>query len=335
MGSCSETLALVAASELQNVRISSVNAQFTVPAMIKTSENMTSLVDSDTEPLFGGNERKKCSGRCWILTSISIAFCLGVIFLGYNFYWKDVVGLRVMSYNTWGIPHTFGSQDEEERMEKIGQLLAEGDYDIVLLEKNFTQFKQQGPFSHMFSDGEYFSGKGVGRVSVSPKPGITIDVFVTHTISEDNNYEIREKQADELLGLVENSKADFIILGGDFNASPLMDFDKTYHKVKKVMTDAFQEIMESIKAWMDEEYATFANPRNTCTGREGKALTPVIYDYIFHKKNTEGPAMIWTKWFFLPFLKTVSRYENNTISLSDHEAVTSHLYIWKQERDDE
>ena len=45
--------------------------------------------------------------------------------------------------------------------------------------------------------------------------------------------------------------------------------------------------------------------------------------------------MIWTKWFYLPFLKTVSSYENNTISLSDHEAVTSHLYIWKQERDDE
>ena len=162
----------------------------------------------------------------------------------------------------------------------------------------------------MFSDGEYFSGKGVGRVSVSPKPGITIDVFVTHTISEgednhsiweqllmfdasDNNYEIREKQADELLELVENSKADFIILGGDFNASPLMDFDKTYHKVKKVMTDAFQEIMESIKAWMDEEYATFANPRNTYTGREGKALTPVIYDYIFHKKNVGHNAAQW------------------------------------------
>ena len=68
---------MVAASELHNVRISSVNAQFTVLAMIKTSENMTSLVDSDTEPLFGGNEKKKCSGRCWILTSISIAFCLG------------------------------------------------------------------------------------------------------------------------------------------------------------------------------------------------------------------------------------------------------------------
>ena len=56
------------------------------------------------------------------------------------------------------------------------------------LEKNFTQFQQQGPFSHLFSDGEYFSGKGVGRVSVSPKPGINIDVFVTHTISEGKYY---------------------------------------------------------------------------------------------------------------------------------------------------
>merc|ERR550539_1454463 len=235
-----------------------------------------------------------------------------------------------MTYNTWGIPQAYGSKDKDERMEKIGQLLARGDYDLVLLqelwmrkdhktikaslgpglymteyddlnkcegsiteeqivsgllagtelllrscsglaiisrfpilERNFTQFTHQGPFSHMFSDGEYFSGKGVGRVAISPKEGIEVDVFVTHTISEDGNYEIREKQVDELIGLVEVSKADFIILGGDFNASPMMDLDKTYHKVKKVMTDTFQEIVDNIKAWLNEEFATFANPRNT------------------------------------------------------------------------
>ena len=111
-----------------------------------------------------------------------------------------------------------------------------------------------------------------------------MDGNITSSIP-DNNYEIREKQADELIQLVEKSQADFIILGGDFNASPLMDFDKTYHKIKKVMTDAFQEIMNSIKVWMEEEFATYANPRNTYTGTSGKALTPVIYDYIFHKKN--------------------------------------------------
>ena len=105
-------------------------------------------------------------------------------------------------------------------------------------------------------------------------------------IVSDSNYEIREKQVDELIALVEVSKADFIILGGDFNASPMMDLDKTYNKVKKVMTDTFQEIMDNIKAWLNEEFATFANPRNTYTGTSaGGELKPVIYDYIFHKKN--------------------------------------------------
>ena len=41
--------------------------------------------------------------------------------------------------------------------------------------------------------------------------------------------------------------------------------------------------------------------------------------------------MIWTQWFYLPFLKAISSYNNDTISLSDHEAVTTHIYLWKQE----
>ena len=66
----------------------------------------------------------------------------------------------------------------------------------------------------------------------------------------------------------------------------MMELDKTYHKVKKVMTDTFQEIMDNIKAWLNAEFATFANPRNTYTGSSaGGDLKPVIYDYIFHKKN--------------------------------------------------
>ena len=104
---------------------------------------------------------------------------------------------------------------------------------------------------------------------------------------------------DELIGLVEVSKADFIILGGDFNASPMMELDKTYNKVKKVMTDTFQEIMDNIKAWLNEEFATFANPRNTYTGSAAKSgLKPVIYDYIFHKKNvgTNTDQELWTDY---------------------------------------
>lgn len=110
-----------------------------------------------------------------------------------------------------------------------------------------------------------------------------------------------------------------------------MEMDKTYDKIKKVMTDAFQEIMDNVKAWINEEFATYANPRNTYTGGKDD-LKPVIYDYIFHKKKTPDVGMIWTNWFYLPFLKTINSFNNNTISLSDHEAVTSHLYLWKQQK---
>lgn len=347
---------------------------------------MTTL-EGDLEPLFGSQHRRTCSGRCWVLTALITAVSVGLLLAGYNYYWKDVVSVRVMSYNTWGMPAAFGSFDKEERMVKIGEMLANGDYDIVMLEElwtradhttisnavsgqyhmtsyddfndvdgscvlcpapagcsglaiisrypiketNFTKFTSQGSLSHLFSDGEYLAAKGIGSVKVVPREGVTVDVFVTHTISEDSNYAIREQQADQIIDLIDNSKADFVILGGDFNASPLMELDKTYHKVKKVMTDAFQEIMANINAWLKDEFATYANPRNTYTGGR-EDLKPVIYDYIFHKKKTPDIGLIWAKWFYLPLLKTINSFNNNTISLSDHEPVTSHLYLWKQQQ---
>lgn len=349
--------------------------------MIETSEDMTTYVEvNDRQPLFSDKSNRKCSKACYFLSVLGLLVIVGILMAGYSMYWNDVVGVRVMSLNTWGMPHTMSSEDKEIRMEAIGKLLAQSEYDIVMLEelwmrpdhatiknslgpeyymteyddlttrcdgsvwpwgcsglaiiskfpfqqKNFSRFSHQGTFGHMFSDGEYFAGKGVGKVTVSPKPGISLDVVVTHTISEDSNSKIRETQADELLNHIKKSTSDFIILGGDFNASPVMKGDKTYHKVKEVMTDAFQEIMSSIKAWLDPDYATFGHLRNTYTG--GK-MEPTIYDYIFHKKNTEDTAMIWTKWFFLPFLNTIRSTDNSTISLSDHEAVTSHIYLWKK-----
>lgn len=349
--------------------------------MIRATATMTTM-DGDTEPLFSSQSRRRgCGAKCWFLASLTTAVFVGLFLAGYNYYWKDVVGIRVMSFNTWGIPATFGSRDKERRMAKIGELLSWGEYDIILLEElwtqadhdtikssvsgsyymteygdfnslllpspagcsglaiisrwkfiqaNFTQFSKQGDLSHLFSDGEYLAGKGVGRAQVEPRPGMVVEVMVTHTISEDGNYQIREQQADEIVEHIENSRADFVILGGDFNASPLMDMDKTYEKVKAVMTDVFQEIMANLKAWFKEEFATFANPRNTYKDINPNQK-PVIYDYIFHKKKTDDIGMIWAKWFYLPFLSGLNE-ENNTISLSDHEPVTSHLYLWKQQK---
>ena len=63
-----------------------------------------------------------------------VLFVLVVLFcVSYWFYWKDVVGMRVMALNTWGMPHTLGSQDKEERMAAIGRLIGGGEYDMVML----------------------------------------------------------------------------------------------------------------------------------------------------------------------------------------------------------
>jgi len=194
-------------------------------------------------------------------------------------------------------------------------------------EKNFTKFTRQGSLGSVISDGEYFAGKGVGRVAISPRPGLNIDVLVTHTISEASNSGIREHQADELVDVVKKSPGHFVILGGDFNVAPTSEGDRTYHTVKEVMTDAFQEIKAALAAWLDPKFATFGNARNTYTGGVSE---PIIYDYIFHKKNTDDAAMIWTNWFHLPFLNTIRGSDQSTISLSDHEAVTSHIFIWKE-----
>ena len=214
----------------------------------------------DVTPLVGEAGKARCSRSKFFLWFVSIlSVCLLLVGTGYWFYWKDVVGLRVMSLNTWGIPHTFGSYDKEERMAAIGSLIADGDYDLVMLEElwmrpdhetikqavegkgmhitafddlttgcdgrvgpwgcsglavvsrfpilqtNFTKFTLQGNFGSMFSDGEYFAGKGVGRVMVSPRENLHVDVLVTHTISEEANSQTRENQADELVEVVKKS----------------------------------------------------------------------------------------------------------------------------------
>lgn len=351
--------------------------------MSSTDGTMTSFVDiRDDTPLVGGRGERCRKRNCILLSLSGLVLLSSLVIAGYVMYWKDVVGLRVMALNTWGMPATLGAYDKEERMAAIGKMLALQEYDIIMLEElwmrpdhatinkslpssyrmtsydeltesgcdgsytplgcsglaivsrfpmehiEFTEYTQQGAFLKALSDGEKFSGKGVGRVRISPQEGVTVDILVTHTISEDGNAAIREQQVEELVEKhVRGSTADFVILGGDFNASPDSKIEQTYHKIRAEMTNSIEEILVSLKSWINPEYATYGNKKNTYTG--GGSIVPVIYDYIFHKQKTEDPAMIWTNWFQLPFLKT-KKSDNSTISLSDHEAVTSHIYLWKQ-----
>ena len=43
--------------------------------------------------------------------------------------------LRVMSLNTWGMPHTLGSEDKELRMAAIGRYINQSEHDVYLLEE--------------------------------------------------------------------------------------------------------------------------------------------------------------------------------------------------------
>ena len=58
--------------------------------------------------------------------------------------------------------------------------------------------------------------------------GLTLDVFLTHTIADDTKYGytketskwVRKFQIGTLMGLINESEADLVILGGDLNEDP-------------------------------------------------------------------------------------------------------------------
>lgn len=299
-----------------------------------------------------------------------------------------LVNLKVMALNTWGMPASLGAEDKELRMEAIGRLIQEQEYDVYLLEElwmkpdhatiqrmlpegfhmtevhelnnphqwtscdgvvgpdgcsglaivsrhNLTQvefFPYSDHGDAFWGDGEYLARKGVGRVRVEPHPNITVDLFVTHTCASDYNYYYRQRQVKELVTFVSQSDADFVILGGDFNVDPRANGNETtYHDIRNIMTNSIEEFFIKLEEWLTPARASYANPANTYSN----IFSPVLYDYIFHK--AKGANVIITNVFKIPFLKTVKALldgaTNTTtqkeVSLSDHEAVTADLLLWK------
>lgn len=111
----------------------------------------------------------------------------------------------------------------------------------------------------------------------------------------------------ELVGWVDNSNADFVILGGDFNTDP-EDKETSYHNLKNSMVSSMEEFFLDIKVrhclsklhisylsstqeWLCPSRATYGNPKNTYS----YMYAPVLYDYIWHRSNRWN--MIWTNFF--------------------------------------
>ena len=67
-----------------------------------------------------------------------------------------ILALKVMSLNTWGMPHTFGSQDKELRMEAIGNHINKGEYDVYLLEELWMR-PDHNKIKSLIPEGDYFT----------------------------------------------------------------------------------------------------------------------------------------------------------------------------------
>jgi len=201
-------------------------------------------------------------------------------------------------------------------------------------EVEFNSYTWHGDAAKAFIDGEYLAKKGVGRVRIKLFDDVSVDVFVTHTAADPdqryhdyNNSYYRDRQVKELMEkYVNKSRADVVLLGGDFNAGP--DFDKglPYKEITDYMKNCVEEIFYKLKQWLAPRYSTYANPANTFSFG---ITPPVIYDYIFYRSN-RNDVQVWTNWFDVPFLKFPLDKQNKTISYSDHEAVMStiHVRLW-------
>jgi len=224
-----------------------------------------------------------------------------------------------------------------------------------IIEKEFRVFSVHGDY--LWKDGEAYARKGVGRIRISPARNTTIDVFVTHTAAGDDNAYYRQIQTKEIVDFVTSSTADFSFIGGDFNIDPRMDKETTFITLTTALKSAMLDFFGYLEEVLNPKRATYGNPDNTYSNTSETG--PQLYDYIFHR--SKGWNLFTTNLFNVPILKTLlirdvdsaapsnstvdaTKNENNDanghsvekrsikedmISLSDHEAITSNVLLFK------
>ena len=85
-----------------------------------------------------------------------------------------------MSLNTWGMPHSFGSEDKEVRMVAIGQHINQSDHDIYLLEElwmrpDYETIKRFVPDGWYMTDySEMTNGKCDGTIGPDGCSGLAV-----------------------------------------------------------------------------------------------------------------------------------------------------------------
>lgn len=219
-----------------------------------------------------------------------------------------------------------------------------------LKEIHITIYNDHGPMS----GGEKMARKGFGRVLIEPAENTTVDLFITHTCASDEPADkvTRVNQVKQLLKAVNNSKADFTFLGGDFNSDPRAVNETTYHLLKSEMASSMEDFFHDITRWLIPDKATYGNKRN----KYSNTYDPVLYDYIWHRTHPQN--LVLTNLFDVPWLTTEKLFSGiahkqdgdgsektrekrsavdappseEIINLSDHEAVTASLMLFKKKQ---
>merc|ERR1712215_124910 len=248
---------------------------------------------SDSEPLLeeaSPNWRRRSAFICiGIFLCGCLALASAILASYFLLYSKNVVGLKVMSLNTWGMPASFGSYDKEDRMIAIGRHIQKAEYDLYLLEElwmrpdhaTIKSFVPEG--YHMTEVGDLASSCD-GYVGPEGCSGLAI---VSRYPFLDIQFHPYSDHGDALWG------------------------DGEYFARKG--------------AWLTPSKATYGNPANTYSAQ----YTPVLYDYIFTKPGHNNTIWTnYFEVPFLKFLKN-NLYNQSETSFSDHEAVTAKLHLWK------
>ena len=106
--------------------------------------------------------------------------------------------------------------------------------------------------------------------------------FYFHNIKIISNcfFTCRVKQVEELMdSYIKKSKADAVILGGDFNTPPLMDPGQPYEIIQRYMKNSCAEFWAKMEEWLLPKFATYGNAHNSFS----YIYNHITYHYVFHK----------------------------------------------------
>ena len=78
---------------------------------------------------------------------------------------------------------------------------------------------------------------------------------------------------------IKKSKADAVILGGDFNTPPLMDPGQPYEIIQRYMKNSCAEFWAKMEEWLLPKFATYGNAHNSFS----YIYNHITYHYVFHK----------------------------------------------------